>query len=72
MNSIRDNKVNNIAELDLLHYILNTSKRTKYINAHYSPILRGCMNTRRGKSKFIYFLYIGCSYTILIRSMIKT
>ena len=35
MNSIHDNNVNNIAEVNLLHEILNTSKHTKYISSHY-------------------------------------
>ena len=49
MNFIHDNKVNYIPECNLLHGILNSSKCTNYINSHYSPILRGCMNRRRGK-----------------------
>ena len=38
MNHIHDNKVNKISELNLLHDILNISKRTKNINSHY-PLL---------------------------------
>ena len=34
MNSIHENKVNNIAHCHLLHDILNPYKRTKYINSH--------------------------------------
>ena len=52
MNHIHDNKVNKIAECNLLHDMLNPSKCTKNINIHYSPILHGCMNTRKGKAKF--------------------
>ena len=45
MNRIHDNKVNNIAECNLLHDMINPSKHTKNINSHYSPILHVCMNT---------------------------
>ena len=45
MNRIHDNKLNNISECYLLHDIINASKRTKNLNSHYYPILRGCMNT---------------------------
>ena len=45
---IHDNKVKNIAECNLLHDIINNPKRAKNINSHYSPILHGCMNTRKG------------------------
>ena len=38
-NRIHDNKLNKIYECNLLHDILNPSKRTKNINFHYSPIL---------------------------------
>ena len=38
-NSIYNNKLNNIAELNLLHYILNLYKRTKNINSHCCLIL---------------------------------
>ena len=34
MNSIHDNEVNNIAECNLLHDILNPSKQAKYTNSH--------------------------------------
>ena len=75
MTCIYNNKVNHIDKFNLLHDILNPSKHTKYINSHYSPILHGCVNTRKGKSKFNNFrilLYIVCSFTIFIRSMITT
>ena len=55
MNRIHDKKLNNIDECKLLHVILNSYKRTKYINIHYSPILHGCMNMRGGKAKFNIF-----------------
>ena len=45
INCIHLNKVNNIAEWNLLHVILNTSKLTKNINIYYNPILNVCMNT---------------------------
>ena len=50
INHIHDTRVINIAEFNLLHNILNPSKCTKNINSHYSPILHGCVNTRRGYS----------------------
>ena len=52
MTRIHNNEVKNIAEYNLLHDIINTPKRTKYLNIHYSPILHVCMNTRKGKAKF--------------------
>ena len=55
MNCIHDNEVNNIAECNLLHDIPNSSKFTKNINSHYSPILHGCLNTHMGKSKIKNF-----------------
>ena len=70
MNHIHDNKVNNIAEWNLLHDILNTPKCTKNINRHCSLILHGCMNTRRGKSLFDNFLILldsDCSSTVVMR-----
>ena len=55
MTRINDNEVNKIAECNLLHDIINPPKPTKYLNSHYSPILHGCMNTRKGKAKFKKF-----------------
>ena len=51
MNFIHDNKINKIAECNLLHDILNPLKHTRNINSHYFPILCGCMNMRRGREK---------------------
>ena len=48
---MHNNEVNNIAECNLLHDIINPTKRVKYINSHYSPILHVCMNIRKGKAK---------------------
>ena len=45
----QDNEVNNITEFNLLHDIINYSKHNENINSQYSPILHGCMNTRKGK-----------------------
>ena len=64
---IHDNEVKNIAGCNLLHDIINPSKRDKNINIHYSHILHGCMNTRKGRAKFKNFqilLSSGCSSTI--------
>ena len=55
MNRIHDNKVNNIAEFNLIHDIINPPKRTKKLNRHYSPIIHECMNTRKGKAKYKNF-----------------
>ena len=30
----------------------HSPKCAKFLNSHYSPILRGCMNNRKGKAKF--------------------
>ena len=51
MNCIYDNRLNNIAECNLLHDILHTYKQTKNINIHYYPIIHGCMNIHMGKAK---------------------
>ena len=69
MTRIQNNEVNNIAECNLLHDIINPPKRTKKLNIHYSPILHGCMNTRKGRAKFKNFRILldsGCSSAILI------
>ena len=61
INCIHDNKVNNIAEWNLLHDTLNPSKITKHINGYYFPILHGCTNTCKGKAKskiFEYYLVV--------------
>ena len=52
---IHDNEVNNIAECNFLHDIINPPKHAKNINIHYSPILHGCMNIRKGRAKFKNF-----------------
>ena len=72
MNIIHDNNVNNVNELNLLHDILNPSKRTKNINSHYCPILDVCMNTRRSGAIFENLLGSGCSSIISTRGIIKT
>ena len=54
---IHNNEVNNIAECNLLHYIINPPKRAKTLNSHYSHIIHGCMNTRKGKSEFKTFAF---------------
>ena len=52
MNRIHDNKVINISEYNLLHDVLNPSKRTKNIKINYYPILHVFMNTCRAIAKF--------------------
>ena len=74
MTYIHDNEVNNIAKCNLLHDIINPPKRARNINIHYSPILHGFMNTRKGRSKFKNILIIldgGCSYTIVMRRQVN-
>ena len=68
---IQDEEVNKIAECNLLYDIKNPPKHTKNLNSHYSPIIHGCMNTRKGREKFKKFqilLESGCSSTtVMIR-----
>ena len=67
MTRIHNNEVNNIAEWNLLHDIINPPKQTKILNIHYSHILHGCMNNRKGRSKsknYRIILDSGCSSTI--------
>ena len=74
MTRINDDKVNKIAEWNLLHDIINPPKCTKNLNTHYSPILNGCMNTRHGREKFKNFWILldsGCSSTIVMGRLVK-
>ena len=74
MTRLHNNEVKNIAECNLLYDIINPSKRYKYINSHYSPILRRCMNTGKVRSEFKNFQNIldsRCSSTILMRSRVE-
>ena len=74
MNYVHGNKVNKRAGCNLLHDILNTPKRTKLLNSHYSPILQGFMNILKGKAKFKTFQIIlgsGCGSTIIIGMIIN-
>ena len=68
------NGMNCIVECNLPHDIIKPSKRTKYLNSHYSPILHGCMNPRNSKTKFSGFqilLYSVCSSMIVTRRIIS-
>ena len=49
MTRIQNNEVNNIAECNLLHDLINSPKRANNLNSNYSPIIHGCMNTRKVK-----------------------
>ena len=74
MTRIHNNEAKNIVECNLLHDIINHPKHAKNLNTHYSPILHGCMNTRKGKSQFENFRILldsGCSSTILIENIVK-
>ena len=57
MKHINDNEVNNIAEWNLLHDILNPYKHTKNINSHYNPIIHGSLNTYKGRENLRAFEY---------------
>ena len=70
---IHDNEVNNIAECNLLHDIINPPKCDKNIDSHYAPILNVWMNTIRGRAKFKNFRILldsGCNSTIVMRRLI--
>ena len=74
MNYIHENEVNKRSERNLLHDILNPSKCTKILNIHYYPILHGCINTQKVRAKFKNFCILldsGCSYTIIMRRLMK-
>ena len=57
MNNIHNNNVNIIAECNLLYDILYLYKHNNNNNYHYSHILLGCMNKRRGKEKYKMFIF---------------
>ena len=52
MNCIHDNEVNNIAECNVLHDILNPTICNKNVYRQHCTILKGCTNTRKGKVRF--------------------
>ena len=67
MTCIHENEVNNIAECNLLHDILNPSKSTKKSNIHYYPILHVCMNTHKGREKIkIVHILLDIGFTSMI------
>ena len=69
---IHDNEVNNIAECNLLHDIINPPKCAKNVNSHYYPILNECINIRKDKENFESFQIIldsGCSSMIVMRRL---
>ena len=55
MKNIHDNAVNDIAECNVIHNVINPYKHTINTNSHYYPILHGCTNTRRGRTKYKTF-----------------
>ena len=74
MNFILETEVNKVGECNLIHDIINPSKRTKISNIHKYPILHECMNTRKRRAKFKNFhilLDSRCSSTIITRRLIK-
>ena len=71
---IHEKEVNKISECNLLHDIINPHKRAKKLKSDYSPILHGCMNTRKGRLKFKNFRIIldsGCVSTLVIGSLVE-
>ena len=69
MTHIHDKNVNKIAEYYLLHDIINPPKCAKYLNSHYSPMLHGCVNTRKYRAKFKNFQILldsECNSTIVM------
>ena len=75
MTCIHNNEVNNIAECNLLHGIINPPKRAKSLKIHYSPILHGCINIRKVKVNFKNFRVLldsWCISTIVMGSLVKT
>ena len=74
MTRIHNNEVNNIAECNLLHDIIHPPKCAKNLNINHSPILHGCMNTRKGEAKFKCFrilLESRCSSIIVMRRLVE-
>ena len=75
MTRIHNNEVKNISECNLLHDITNPPKQAKYLNRHYSPIIHGCINTRKGKPKFkrknCILLDSGFSSTVVMEILVK-
>ena len=53
--NIHDHEINNIAEYNLIHDMLNYSKRIKNNNSHYYHILNVCMDICRGKKNYKEF-----------------
>ena len=67
-------EVNNTAKRNLLHDIINPPKLSKSMNNHYYPILHVCMNTRKGRAKFMNFRIIlgsGYSFDIVMRRLVE-
>ena len=71
---VHDKEVNKIAECNLLHDIISTTKCPKILNRHYSPILHECMDTRHGRAKFKNFRILldsGCNSMIVMGRLDK-
>ena len=71
---IHDNEVNKISECNLMHDIINSPKRTKFLNIHYSNIIHGCMNTRKVSAVFKTFWILldsGCRSMIVMTRLVK-
>ena len=69
-----DKEVNQIAKWNLLHDIINNTKRAKDINTHYSIFLHGYMNTIKVRDKFKNSQIIfdsGCSSIIVMERLVE-
>ena len=74
MTRLDNNEVKNISEFNLLHDIINPPRRAKNLNIQYSPIIHGCMNTRKGRAKsenFCILLDSECCFTIVMGRLVK-
>ena len=64
INHVQDNKVNIIAQFNLLHDIISPYKCTKHINIHHYHILHKCMNTCKGRANYKTFKYYLMVYVV--------
>ena len=48
---VQENEVNKIHKCNLLNYLLNHSKDTKFLYSHYYSIIYVCMNTQNDRVK---------------------
>ena len=71
MTCIHENEVKK-TECNLIQDLLNPYKRNNILNSHHYRILHGCMNTRKGRSRFNNYCILldsRCSSMIVIRGL---